>query len=223
MTTARWYAPRPTDDSAQTSSRPQAPIEESARTAREDGVRTDAAGNVSEVRDVGEAATCSAEPWGTASGGSDERVDRQSALRALRNLEATEARLERNARREIDESRGKLVQELLPVLDNLDRTIGAAQRGDPAMLEGVRLVRQQLEGVLRGYGVERIEARDQRFDPAVHDAIGVAPVADPRLHGMVIEQLEPGYLFGDKLLRPARVTVGKLVAQPARAASPLWR
>jgi molecular chaperone GrpE (heat shock protein) len=225
MTTARWYAPRPTDDSAQTSSRPQAPLDESARTAREDGARADATSNVSEVRDLGEAAPRSTEPWGTVSGGSDECVDRQSALRALRNLEATEARLERNSRREIDEARGKLVQELLPVLDNLDRTIGAAQRGhgDPAMLEGVRLVRQQLEGVLRGYGVERIDARDQRFDPGVHDAIGVTPVADPRLHGMVIEQLDPGYRFGERLLRPARVTVGKLVAQQARTASPLWR
>src|SRR5262245_35931961 len=51
-----------------------------------------------------------------------DAVVRQSALRALRSLEATEARLERNARRELDEARGKLVQDLLPVLDNLDRT-----------------------------------------------------------------------------------------------------
>lgn len=207
MTTARWYAPRPTDDSAQASSWPQAPIDERAREPSE--------------------AASTAEPERALDRGNDERVDRQSALRALRNLEATEARLERNARREIDDARGKLVQDLLPVLDNLDRTIRAAQSGgDPAMLEGVRLVRQQLEGVLRGYGVERIDARDQRFDPGLHDAIGVAPVADPRLHGMVVEQLEPGYRFGGRLLRPAKVTVGKLVAQPARSASPLappWR
>src|SRR5262245_19324330 len=87
-----------------------------------------------------------------------EPVDRQSALRALRSLEATEARLARNARRELDDARGKLIQELLPVLDNLDRTIRAAYdaRSDRAMLDGVRMVRHQLEGVLRGYGVERI-------------------------------------------------------------------
>src|SRR5258706_11631467 len=104
-----------------------------------------------------------------------EAADRQAALRALRSLEATEARLERNAKREAEEARGKLVQELLPVLDNLDRTIHAAHagRGDPALLEGVRLVRRQLEGVLRGYGVERIEAIGQRFDPGVHEAIGM--------------------------------------------------
>jgi molecular chaperone GrpE len=152
-------------------------------------------------------------------------IDHQAAVRALRNLEATEARLERNARREAEETRGKLVQELLPVLDNLDRTIRAAQAGhsDPALLEGVRMVRQQLEGVLRGYGVERIEALGQRFDPAVHEAIGMIAVDDPQRHGAVVHQAEPGYRMAGRLLRPARVSVGKLVApQHSRPAS-FWR
>ena len=151
-------------------------------------------------------------------------IERQAALRALRNLEATEARLERNARREAEETRGKLVQELLPVLDNLDRTIRAAQTGrsDPALVEGVRLVRQQLEGVLRGYGVERIEALGQRFDPAVHEAIGMIAVDDPQRHGAVVHQVEPGYRMAGRLLRPARVSVGKLAA-PLHRTAPFWR
>ena len=154
-----------------------------------------------------------------------EPVDRQSALRALRNLEATEARLARNARRELDDARGKLVHELLPVLDNLDRTIRAAYdaRSDRAMLDGVRMVRHQLEGVLRGYGVERIEALDQRFDPNLHEAIGVASVSDPRRHGIVVHQAEPGYRFGDRLLRPAKVSVGKLVSPVDTVHRPVWR
>lgn len=154
-----------------------------------------------------------------------EAVDRQAALRALRNLEATEARLARNARRDVEEARGKLVQELLPVLDNLDRTIRAAYaaRSEPAMLEGVRMVRHQLESVLRGYGVERIEALDQRFDPNLHEAIGVAAVSDPRRHGVVVQQAEPGYMFGGKLLRPAKVSVGKLVAPLDAGPRPVWR
>jgi len=151
--------------------------------------------------------------------------DRTAALRALRNLEATEARLERNARREAEDARSKLVQQLLPVLDNLDRTIQAAQahRGDPAMLEGVRLVRHQLEGVLRGYGVERIDATGQRFDPALHEAIGVTAVADPQRHGVVVHQAEPGYRFGDRLLRPAKVSVGKLAAPIDVGHRAVWR
>lgn len=156
----------------------------------------------------------------------DERrdVDRQAGLRALRSLEATEARLARNAKRDVEDARSKLVQELLPVLDNLDRTIRAATgRSDSTMLEGVRMVRQQLEGVLRGYGVERIDATGARFDPSIHEAIGVTPVGDPQRHGLVLQQHEPGYRFGERLLRPARVQVGKLVAPMQAAPRPLWR
>ena len=91
------------------------------------------------------------------------------------------------------------------------------------MLEGVRMVRHQLEGVLRGYGVERIEALDQRFDPGLHEAIGVTVVADPRRHGVVVQQAEPGYRFAGKLLRPAKVNVGKYVAPAEPTYRPLWR
>jgi molecular chaperone GrpE len=89
------------------------------------------------------------------------------------------------------------------------------------MLEGVRMVRQQLEGVLRGYGVERVDATGLRFDPGLHEAIGVTPVSDPQRHGLVLHQMEPGYRFGERLLRPARVNVGKLA--PAESAYRQWR
>lgn len=148
-------------------------------------------------------------------------ADRAAALRALRNLEAAEARVERNAKREADEAKGKLVMELLPVLDNIDRTIQASREhgGDPALVEGVRMVRAQLEGVLQRYGVEKIDAEGQRFDPALHEAIGVAPVADPRANGQVMVQHEPGYAFAGRLLRPAKVLVGKYT-QPQPAPHP---
>jgi molecular chaperone GrpE (heat shock protein) len=176
-------------------------------------------------RDVPGEGTTRLAPAGEPARDGAPEPDRQAALRALRNLEATEARLERNARRDAEEARSKLVQELLPVLDNLDRTIRAAQvgRSDPAMLEGVRMVRQQLEGVLRGYGVERIESAGQPFDPSLHEAIGVTPVSDPQRHGIVIHQLEPGYRFAGKLLRPARVNVGKLLAPLEIGGRPHWR
>jgi len=79
--------------------------------------------------------------------------DRATMTRALRELEAAQARVERDARRVHDETRTRLVSELLPVLDNLDRTIRAAagSRDCRALVEGVHLVRAQLESVLRGY------------------------------------------------------------------------
>jgi molecular chaperone GrpE len=138
-----------------------------------------------------------------------EDADREALSRAVNNLQASEARVRRNAEKVYDEARGKLVLELLPVLDNLDRTIDAV-RGHAVtpLVEGVTMVRTQLEGVLLRYGVERIEAKDKKFDPAAHEAVTAVRVTDLAHVGMVIEQFEPGYRFGAKLLRPARVAVG---------------
>ncbi|MDB4957244.1 MAG: grpE 1, partial [Myxococcales bacterium] len=140
--------------------------------------------------------------------------DRATMTRALRDLEAAQARVERDAQRVFDETRTKLVQDLLPVLDNVDRSIRAGvENGDaPAVVEGVRLVRAQLEALLVSYGVERVEAKGRLFDPKLHDAIHVAPVRSRADHGLVIEQIEPGFRFGDRLLRPAKVVVGRALA-----------
>jgi molecular chaperone GrpE (heat shock protein) len=144
-----------------------------------------------------------------------EVADRASLARALRDLESAEARVERNAQRVYDDARAKLVIELLPVLDNLDRTIEAAtKRGeDRALIQGTQMVRAQLETVLIRYGAERVDptlGADRRFDPTIHEAVALTPVTDPALHGTVIHQAEPGYRFAGKLLRPAKVTVGQL-------------
>jgi len=137
--------------------------------------------------------------------------DHAAMTRALRDLQAAKKRVERHAHEAADELRGKLVLELVPVLDNLDRTIAAATAdGDaPAVLEGARLVRIQLEQVLARYGVERVEANHRPFDPAIHDALSVVAVSHPSANGVVVEQVEPGYRFGDRLLRPAKVVVGR--------------
>ncbi|MDB4960763.1 MAG: grpE 1 [Myxococcales bacterium] len=155
---------------------------------------------------------------------SSQKPDRSSMLRALRELEAAKGRVHRDAQRASDEMREKLVIQLLPVLDNLDRTIRAAtEQGDaPAVVEGVQLVRAQLENVLRGYGAERIDAHGRLFDPAIHEAVSMIPVNDPRSHGAVIDQTEPGYRFGDRLLRPAKVVVGRMVPAPAVTHPPPW-
>lgn len=131
--------------------------------------------------------------------------------RALRDLEAAKARVERDAKRAQDEMREKLVVQLFPLLDNLDRTIAVAQqhRNAPAVVEGVGLVRRQLVAILDGYGVRRLDARGEPFDPAVHEAVSMVAVSDPRHDRLVVEQLEPGYAMGDRLLRPAKVVVGR--------------
>jgi molecular chaperone GrpE len=137
-------------------------------------------------------------------------ADRGAMTRALRDLEAAKARVERDARQLQDKMRGELIHQLLPVLDNLDRTIAFARQNDEArtVVEGVVLVRRQLYGVLESYGVRRIDAQGKVFDPSVHDAISVVAV-DGERDRIVVDQLEPGYAIGERLLRPARVVVGR--------------
>jgi molecular chaperone GrpE len=137
--------------------------------------------------------------------------DHARLARALQDLEAAKVRVERDARIVHDETRSKLVSELLPVLDNFDRAIEVAEsNGDaPSVVQGMRLVHRQLERVLHGYGLARFDAVGTAFDPLIHEAMNMIVVDDPDQHRVVVAQNEPGYMFGDRLLRAAKVVVGK--------------
>jgi len=99
----------------------------------------------------------------------------------------------------------RLVKELLPIVDDLERALEAAEEHEEAKLEeGVRLVHRQLASALEGEGLAEIET-DGKFDPHVHEALLSQPSeAD---EGSVIEVLQKGYRLGDRVLRPARVVV----------------
>lgn len=99
----------------------------------------------------------------------------------------------------------KLARELLPALDNLDRAIEAAEEGDP-LLEGVRLVRNELHGALTRVGIESFSPHGERFDPAEHEAMAQQPV-DGAQSGHVAEVYQPGYRMAGEVIRPARVLV----------------
>jgi molecular chaperone GrpE len=99
----------------------------------------------------------------------------------------------------------RLVRELLPIVDDLERALEAAEHHEEAELEeGVRLVQRQLAGVLEREGLVEIETNG-KFDPHVHEALLAKP-ADAE-EGSVIEVLQKGYRLGDRVLRPARVAV----------------
>jgi molecular chaperone GrpE len=99
----------------------------------------------------------------------------------------------------------RLVKELLPIVDDLERALEAAEEHEEAKLEeGVRLVHRQLASALEREGLAEIET-DGKFDPHVHEALLSQPSeAD---EGNVIEVLQKGYRLGDRVLRPARVVV----------------
>jgi molecular chaperone GrpE len=99
----------------------------------------------------------------------------------------------------------RLVKELLPVLDDLERALVAADEHQEAKLEeGVRLVHRSLADALRKEGLEEIRT-EGAFDPHVHEALLSQP--SQAEEGTVIEVLQKGYRLGDRVLRPARVVV----------------
>jgi molecular chaperone GrpE len=100
-----------------------------------------------------------------------------------------------------------LAKELLPALDNLDRALGAAAQDDP-LLDGVRIVRSELSAALARTGIESFSPSGEVFDPAVHEAVATSEQpTDGAPSGTVVEVYQPGYRFGETIIRPARVVV----------------
>jgi len=112
----------------------------------------------------------------------------------------------RDQERLVAHAHERLVRDLLPVLDDLERALDAAERHEEAALvDGVRLVQQSLRGALEKEGLVEI-ATDGPFDPHVHEALLDRPAPDVE-PGAVLEVVQRGYRLGDKVVRPARVIV----------------
>ncbi len=132
--------------------------------------------------------------------------------RAMEEFEQAKARIRREVARDVERGRRAIVADLLEVLDNLDRAIGAARDSDvkaDSLLRGVELVRDQFLAKLEALGVRRVDALGQRFDVASHEAVSMAPVTDETQDGRVVAVTREGYAVGDELLRPASVVVGR--------------
>jgi molecular chaperone GrpE len=131
--------------------------------------------------------------------------------RALR-LQAEMQNLRNRTSREIADERRyaalPVLRELLPVIDNIDRAIEAAEKAGEAenLLEGFRLVRQQLSAILTRHDAEPIAAEGAAFDPNFHEAILQQPSVDVQA-GHVMQVTQTGYKLHDRVVRPAQVIV----------------
>jgi molecular chaperone GrpE len=135
--------------------------------------------------------------------------ERDEYLDSLQRLKAEFDNYRKRAARDqeslVARAAESLVRELLPILDDLERALDAAERHEEAQLEeGVRLVHRSLAQALQKQGLEQIETNG-RFDPHVHEALLSQP-SDAE-EGSVIDVLQKGYRLGDRVLRPARVIV----------------
>jgi molecular chaperone GrpE len=136
----------------------------------------------------------------------DEYLDLAQRLQA--DFENYRKRAVREQERLVAHAHERLVRELLPILDDLERAVEAAERHEEAQLvEGVKLVEQSLRNALRKEGLVEIET-DGAFDPHVHEALLTQPSGDVE-PGSVLEVVQRGYRVGDKVVRPARVIVAE--------------
>jgi molecular chaperone GrpE len=150
----------------------------------------------------------------------DKKDNWDRYLRAAADLE----NLRKRQRREIDdaklESKGRVLKEMLPVVDNLERAIEHAtnQAGTNPIVEGVQLVLRQFLTAFERLDVTPIDAAGQPFDPNLHEAISQQESEAPP--GTVVQVLQRGYKSGDRLLRPALVVVAKSKPAPVPDSQP---
>jgi molecular chaperone GrpE len=128
---------------------------------------------------------------------------------AMADVDREKERLARERQKVLDRERMDMCSALLDVLDNLDRSrTGCATAATGAEVgEGLDMVSAQFLDVLRSLGVERIDAVGSDFDHNLHEASGMIPAQGSQRDQEVVFEERGGYMFGDQLLRPARVVV----------------
>ena len=131
-----------------------------------------------------------------------------AAYRQLQEeVEATKERLTRQAQFQRELDRGETVAKMFDPLDNLTRSIEAVN--DPDTKQGLKMVVHQFMGALSELGLEMLNPEGAKFDPNEHEALSVVPVNDLAKDDAVIEVFSAGYRVGSRLLKPARVVIGK--------------
>lgn len=130
---------------------------------------------------------------------------RDRSMRTLADFDNFRKRVERERREQRRYAGAEVLRELLAVVDNLERAVGA-QGSLEEMREGVELILRQIEELLKRHGVERVPADGVRFDPTAHEAVA-RHESDEVEEPTIVKELQAGYWLSDRLLRPALVEV----------------
>ncbi len=144
----------------------------------------------------------------------DELARAYAAL--VEDNKAFRQRLERERTRVVEAERASVAQALLDAADDLERALAAvsgASDGGAALsslVEGVRLSLGALQSRIAALGAQRIPVQGLPFDPHVAEAVDTVAVADEAQDGVVLQEVRAGWRIGDRVLRPARVRVGRL-------------
>lgn len=137
-------------------------------------------------------------------------AQKDQTLRDRADLENTRKRLQREKEDAVRYANTRLLETLLPILDNFELGMMEAKRTaeGSAVLVGMSMVQKQLENFLTESGLQPIEATGQKFDPNLHEALGEEPSAEIP-EGQVLRIQRKGYKLKDRLIRPASVFVSK--------------
>jgi len=127
-------------------------------------------------------------------------------LRKQADFDNFRKRMERERNESWAAAARDLLKRFLPILDNMERALKASEGSKDPLLKGIELVHQQFLDLLKKEGVQPIDALGARFDPRLHEAVEVLDVAGFEAD-MVLEEMQKGYTFNDRLLRPALVKV----------------
>jgi molecular chaperone GrpE len=148
------------------------------------------------------------------------RAERDKLRDQMLRTSADFENFRKRAKRDLDDARAhskhELIRDLLPVFDYLELATKSGSASDvKSVIEGVKMVLKLFEDTAERVGLKRVPATGERFDPAVHDAIQQKET-DEHPPGTVIAEVSPGYRFGDRLVRAARVIVARKPAEAPR-------
>ena len=133
-----------------------------------------------------------------------------------RETDETRQRLNRSADERAAAEKAKFIASVLPALDNLNRAAASGDAPRASILEGIRSIATTFEAALTNAGVEPIQSVGEEFDPELHEAVDTEETGS-EMDGKVIEEYSRGFRMGDRLLRPARVKVGRASGQAREA------
>jgi molecular chaperone GrpE len=129
-----------------------------------------------------------------------------------RETDETRQRLNRSADERAAGEKAKFISSLLPALDDLNRALEAENAPREAILEGIRSIATSFQAALTTAGVEPVSSVGEQFDPEFHEAVDTEETGR-EMDGKVIAEYSRGFRMGDRLLRPARVKVGRAPEQ----------
>lgn len=131
----------------------------------------------------------------------------------LQRVSADYANFQKRVPKQVSDSvnyeKERIIKSLLPVLDNFEHTLNSDHSGDiEAVLKGVQIVHDQMLDAFKSHGVEQIQAKDQTFDPSLHEAMMQRHEED-QANNLILEEFQKGYTLNGRMLRPSKVIVNK--------------